>query len=49
MSDELIMSAKARFDTFYDLLNKTKKQGESNQALIDDRNAMSGSSDSEYE
>lgn len=47
--DELVVSAKARFDNFYDLLSKTKKQDEANQALRDDRNAMLGSSDSEYE
>ncbi|MDY0116759.1 MAG: hypothetical protein RBR59_04170 [Sulfurimonadaceae bacterium] len=49
IKDELVMSAKTRFDTFYDLLYKTKEQGKSNQALIDDRNSMTGSSDSEYE
>jgi hypothetical protein len=48
-SDELIMSAKVRFENFYDLLNKTKDQDKANQALIDDRNSMIGSSDSEYE
>ncbi|MCD6258138.1 MAG: hypothetical protein J7J31_00890 [Helicobacteraceae bacterium] len=48
-SDELIMSAKVRFENFYDLLNKTKDQDKANQALIEDRNSMIGSSDSEYE
>lgn len=47
--DELIVSAKARFDNFYDLLNKTKEQDKANQALRDDRNSMAGSSDDEYE
>jgi len=48
-NDELIVSAKARFDNFYDLLSKTKKQDKANQALRDDRNSMTGSSASEYE
>lgn len=48
-TDELVMSAKVRFENFYDLLQKTKKQDKANQALIDDRNSMIGSSDSEYE
>lgn len=48
-SDQVVISAKARFDNFYDLLSKTKKQDEANQALKDDRNAMLGSSDKEYE
>lgn len=48
-NDELVVSAKARFDNFYDLLNKTKKQDEANQALVKDRDAMTGSSASEYE
>ncbi len=48
-NDKLIMDAKARFDNFYELLNKTKKQDKANKALIDDRNDMAGSSDSEYE
>ncbi len=47
--DKLIVDAKARFDKFYDLLRKTKKQEKANQALIDDRNSMTGSTDSEYE
>jgi hypothetical protein len=49
IEDKLISDAKARFDNFYELLNKTKKQDKDNQALIDDRNSMSGSSDDEYE
>lgn len=49
IKDELVMNAKTRFDMFYDLLNKTKDQNKANQALIDDRNSMTGSSDSEYE
>ncbi|MDD5158199.1 hypothetical protein [Sulfurimonas sp.] len=48
-SDSVVISAKARFDNFYDLLSKTKKQDEANQALKDDRSAMLGSSDKEYE
>lgn len=48
-NDELIMSAKVRFENFYDLLHRTKDQDKANQALIDDRNSMVGSSDSEYE
>lgn len=48
-NDEVVISAKARFDNFYDLLSKTKKQDEANQALKNDRNAMLGSSDKEYE
>ena len=47
--DEVVVDAKARFDNFYDLLNKTKKQDKANQALRDDRNDMGGSTDSEYE
>lgn len=49
IKDQLVMSAKTRFDMFYELLHKTKDQDKANQALIDDRNAMVGSSDSEYE
>ncbi len=49
INDELVVSAKARFDNFYDLLNKTKKQDNANQALVKDRNTMTGSSASEYE
>ena len=47
--DKIVTSAKVRFDSFYELLNQTKKQNKANQALISDRNAMSGSSDEEYE
>ncbi len=47
--DALIVDAKARFDTFYDLLRATKKQSKANEALINDRNSMTGSTDSEYE
>ena len=46
--DELVVSSKARFDNFYDLLNKAKKIDKANQALRDDRNALTGSSDDEY-
>ena len=49
INDKLIVDAKARFDNFYELLNKTKKQDKANQALRDDRDSMAGSSDSEYE
>ncbi len=49
INDKLVVDAKARFDNFYELLNKTKKQDKANQALRDDRNSMAGSSDSEYE
>ena len=47
--DEVVVNAKARFDNFYDLLNRTKKQDKANQALRDDRDSMGGSTDSEYE
>ena len=47
--DELVTNAKSRFDTFYTLLNKTKKQAKANQALMNDRNSMLGNSDDEYE
>jgi len=47
--DDLVINAKARFDKFYELLGKTKQQKDSNQALINDRNSMVGSSDDEYE
>ncbi len=47
--DALVVDAKARFDTFYDLLRETKKQSKANEALINDRNSMTGSTDSEYE
>ncbi len=49
VKDKLIVSASGRFDKFYDLLNRTKMQDKANQALRDDRDAMGGSSDSEYE
>ncbi|OIP53530.1 MAG: hypothetical protein AUK54_08580 [Helicobacteraceae bacterium CG2_30_36_10] len=48
-NDELVVSAKARFDNFYDLLSKTKKQDKANQALRDDRDSLTGSSASEYQ
>lgn len=48
IEDEIIVSASARFGNFYNLLKKTKKQDKENQALRNDRDAMSGSSDSEY-
>jgi hypothetical protein len=48
LNDKLIIDAKSRFDNFYELLNKTKKQDKANQALRDDRNSMAGSSDDEY-
>lgn len=48
IKDEIIVSASARFGNFYDLLSKTKKQDQANQALRDDRDSMTGSSDSEY-
>ncbi|NPA65342.1 MAG: hypothetical protein GXO11_00525 [Epsilonproteobacteria bacterium] len=47
--DKLIVDAKARFDNFYVLLNKTKEVQKQNAALIEDRNSMAGSSDDEYE
>lgn len=47
--DELVVNAKARFDSFFDLLYNTKLQDTANQALRNDRDAMGGSSDSEYE
>jgi len=46
--DELIIDAKSKFDNFYDLLDRTKQQDKANQALRDDRNSMTGSSDDEY-
>ncbi len=49
IEDEMVMNAKAKFDNFYELLNKTKKQDKANQALRDDRDSMAGSSDDEYE
>jgi hypothetical protein len=48
LNDKLILDAKSRFDNFYELLNKTKKQDKANQALRGDRNSMAGSSDDEY-
>ena len=48
LNDKIVVDAKSRFDNFYDLLSKTKKQDKANQALRDDRNSMAGSSDSEY-
>lgn len=48
IEDEIVVNASARFGNFYDLLKKTKKQNEANQALINDRDSMSGSSDSEF-
>lgn len=47
--DKIVISAKARFDKFYDLLDRTKKQDEANAALRKDRDSMAGSSDDEYE
>ncbi len=47
--DKVVMSAKARFDKFYDLLDRTKKQDKANAALRKDRDSMAGSSDDEYE
>ena len=47
--DELILSAKARFDNFYELLEKTKKQDASNQGLIKNRNGELGKSSDEFE
>ena len=49
LEDKLVISAKARFDSFFDLLYNTKLQDTANQALRDDRDSMGGSSDSEYE
>lgn len=48
LNDLVIINAKSKFDIFYDLLDKTKKQDKANQALKDDRNSMAGSSDDEY-
>ena len=47
--DELVISAKARFDNFYELLEKTKKQDASNQGLIKNRNGELGKSSDEFE
>ena len=48
INDKVVVSASARFDNFYNLLNKTKNQDKANQALRNDRNSMTGNSDSEY-
>jgi hypothetical protein len=48
-SDDVVNKANAKFESFYELLNKTKKQDQVNQALVNDRNSMAGSSDDEYE
>lgn len=48
-SDELINQSNAKFESFYTLLNKTASQREANQALINDRNSLGGSSDDEFE
>lgn len=47
--DKTILDAKVRFDNFYELLNKTKKVQQNNKALLQDRNSLIQSSDSEYE
>jgi len=47
--DELVLSAKARFDNFYELLEKTKKQDKNNQGLIKNRNGELGQSSDEFE
>ena len=47
--DKVVISAKARFDKFYDLLDRAKKQDVANAALRKDRDSMAGSSDDEYE
>lgn len=47
--DKVVISAKARFDKFYDLLDRAKKQDKANEALRKDRDSMAGSSDDEYE
>ena len=47
--DKVVISAKSRFDNFYDLLDRTKKQDVANAALRKDRDSMAGSSDDEYE
>jgi len=49
VKDEVIANAKARFDNFYELLHKTKKMQKNNAKLMQDRNSMANSSDSEYE
>lgn len=47
--DELVLSAKSRFDNFYELLAKTKKQDSKNQGLIKKRNGELGQSSDEFE
>lgn len=47
--DELILSAKSRFDNFYELLAKTKKQDSTNQGLIKNRSGELGKSSDEFE
>ena len=47
--DKLVIKAKAKFDKYYEILDRTKKQDEANSALRKDRDAMAGSSDDEYE
>ena len=47
--DKLVINAKSRFDMFYNLFDRTKKQDKANAALRKDRDSMLGSSDDEYE
>ncbi|WP_345993042.1 hypothetical protein [Sulfurimonas sp. HSL-1716] len=47
--DTLVISAKARFDNFYELLKKTKAQDAKNQGLIKNRNGELGRSADEFE
>ncbi|MBU0631905.1 hypothetical protein KKA17_04605 [bacterium] len=47
--DELVTAAKARFDNFYELLEKTKSQDAKNQGLIKNRNGELGTSTDEFE
>lgn len=47
--DELVKSAKARFDNFYELLGKTKSQEAKNQGLIKNRSGELGTSKEEFE
>lgn len=47
--DSVILSAKARFDSFYELLAKTKKQDKNNQGLIKSRDGELGKSSDEFE
>lgn len=47
--DELVISAKARFDNFYELLEKTKSQDAKNQGLIKNRSGELGTSTDEFE